>query len=133
MVIGTFIYQIETSHLAHRDHEIAMNGGELPEEESEFAVPCLARAALGIDICIVLFPPTLTEPKYEYQQIVSRLLSVHWSSLPATQDDEVHCQRHFVEHALTQSPSSFQQRKKPFAWGMQSFFFNPKVNYAAEL
>lgn len=27
-----YIYQIETAHLQHQAHELAMNGGELPEE-----------------------------------------------------------------------------------------------------
>ncbi|CAO1614537.1 unnamed protein product [Sympodiomycopsis kandeliae] len=66
IVIGIYIYQIEAAHIQHRDHDIAHNGGELPEEG---------------------------KPKYEYQQI----------------------------------------RKKPFPWGLQSFFFNPKANYPAEL
>lgn len=34
--MGVWIYQIETGHLQHRDHEIAENGGELPEEGSEY-------------------------------------------------------------------------------------------------
>ncbi|PWN89343.1 hypothetical protein FA10DRAFT_267919 [Acaromyces ingoldii] len=31
IVMGVYIYQIEAAHIHHRDHEIAENGGELPE------------------------------------------------------------------------------------------------------
>lgn len=35
---------------------------------------------------------------------------------------------------LAEPKYEYQQiRKKPFPWGMQSFFFNPKANYPAEL
>ncbi|CAO1637992.1 unnamed protein product [Parajaminaea phylloscopi] len=66
LVFGVYAYQIEVSHHQHQQHEIAMNNGELPEEN---------------------------KPKYEYQNM----------------------------------------RKKPFPWGLQSFFFNESVNYPAEL
>lgn len=44
-VMAVYIYQIETAHIQHRDHDIAHNGGELPEEG---------------------------KPKYEYQNVRKR-------------------------------------------------------------
>ncbi|UZJ54364.1 hypothetical protein CBS101457_003684 [Exobasidium rhododendri] len=31
IVLGVYIYGVETEHIHHRDHEIEENGGELPE------------------------------------------------------------------------------------------------------
>lgn len=40
----------------------------------------------------------------------------------------------FSPFVITEPKYEYQNiRRKPFPWGMQSFFFNPKANYPAEL
>lgn len=107
-----------------------MNGGELPEEESEFEMRrrCLARGARGIDVSNVLsLSPTISaEPKYEYQQIVSNVMS-HALVVYSSDTTGGPLSNPTVEHALTHNLSSLRHTaQEAIRMGTAELLLQPK-------
>lgn len=135
-VIAVYIYQIETAHIQHRDHDIAANGKHLE-------LRCIRIISPDWNAHTPILPSPLRTCRLPCQVVSSQRKAV---SIFNRSGDGSHVRRvvqplYSPLHPCPSSPLHYfaepkheyqNIRKKAFPWGQQAIFFNPKANYPSE-